>query len=57
MDFLWNSFTNIFIGQDAAESSFDGLVSTSNHLLPEKPFVTIQTSRPIWWCVELRQHG
>ncbi|KIM64033.1 hypothetical protein SCLCIDRAFT_1213867 [Scleroderma citrinum Foug A] len=41
---------------DAAESSFDGLVSTSNHLLPEEPFVAIQTSRPIWWCVELRQH-
>ncbi|KAI6044710.1 thiamine pyrophosphokinase [Pisolithus marmoratus] len=36
-----------------AESSFDGLVSTSNHLVPEEKFVTINTSRPIWWCVEL----
>ncbi|KAF9223928.1 thiamine pyrophosphokinase [Gyrodon lividus] len=40
---------------DARESSFDGLVSTSNHLLPEERFVTIKTSRPIWWCAELRQ--
>ncbi|KAL4072572.1 thiamine pyrophosphokinase [Scleroderma yunnanense] len=40
---------------DAVESSFDGLVSTSNHLLLEESFVTIKTSRPIWWCVELRQ--
>ncbi|KAI5981442.1 thiamine pyrophosphokinase Thi80 [Pisolithus marmoratus] len=36
-----------------AESSFDGLISTSNHLVPEEFFVTINTSRPIWWCVEL----
>ncbi|KAF9236264.1 thiamine pyrophosphokinase [Melanogaster broomeanus] len=40
---------------DERESSFDGLVSTSNHLLPEEPFVTIKTSRPIWWCAELRK--
>ncbi|KAI6043861.1 thiamine pyrophosphokinase [Pisolithus marmoratus] len=33
-----------------AESSFDGLISTSNHLVPEEFFVTINTSRPIWWC-------
>ncbi|KIJ67070.1 hypothetical protein HYDPIDRAFT_85334 [Hydnomerulius pinastri MD-312] len=37
------------------ESSFDGMVSTSNQLLPEEPFVTVKTSRPIWWCAELRQ--
>ncbi|KAI5982532.1 thiamine pyrophosphokinase [Pisolithus marmoratus] len=36
-----------------AESSFDGLISTSNHLVPEEFLVTINTSRPIWWCVEL----
>ncbi|KAI6007978.1 thiamine pyrophosphokinase [Pisolithus marmoratus] len=36
-----------------AESPFDGLISTSNHLVPEEFFVTINTSRPIWWCVEL----
>lgn len=35
------------------ESSFDGLVSTSNHLLPGND-VWIKTSRPIWWAVELR---
>lgn len=36
-----------------AESSLDGLVSTSNHLVPEEKFVTVNTSRPIWWCAEL----
>ncbi|KIK17628.1 hypothetical protein PISMIDRAFT_685071 [Pisolithus microcarpus 441] len=36
-----------------ARSSFDGLISTSNHLVPEEKYVTINTSRPIWWCVEL----
>ena len=41
--------------EDEAESSFDGLVSTSNHLLPAEQFVTINTSRAIWWCVELRK--
>jgi thiamine pyrophosphokinase len=40
--------------EDETESSFDGLVSTSNHLVPEEQFVTIKTSRPIWWCAELR---
>ena len=35
-------------------SSFDGLMSTSNHLLPDEPVVTIRTSRPIWWTMELR---
>ncbi|KAI6007960.1 thiamine pyrophosphokinase [Pisolithus marmoratus] len=35
------------------KSSFNGLISTSNHLVPEEFFVTINTSRPIWWCVEL----
>ncbi|KAI6154861.1 thiamine pyrophosphokinase [Pisolithus tinctorius] len=38
-----------------AESSLDGLVSTSNHLVPGEFFVTINTSRPIWWCVELQK--
>ncbi|KAF7316884.1 TPK-B1-binding domain-containing protein [Mycena chlorophos] len=36
------------------ESSFDGLVSTSNHLVPDEPAVWIRTSRPIWWTAELR---
>ncbi|KAN0084061.1 thiamine pyrophosphokinase [Tylopilus felleus] len=40
---------------DETESSFDGLVSTSNHLVPAEQFVTIKTSRPIWWCAELRR--
>ncbi|KAH9850251.1 thiamine pyrophosphokinase [Lenzites betulinus] len=35
-------------------SSFDGMVSTSNHLLPEEPVVTVNTSKPIWWTMELR---
>ncbi|KAG2107299.1 thiamine pyrophosphokinase [Suillus discolor] len=40
---------------DNTESSFDGLVSTSNHLVPGQD-VTIKTSKPIWWCAELREH-
>ncbi|KAF5367544.1 hypothetical protein D9758_003668 [Tetrapyrgos nigripes] len=35
-------------------SSFDGLVSTSNHLIPEEDSVYIKTTKPIWWTVELR---
>ncbi|KAG7099794.1 hypothetical protein E1B28_001606 [Marasmius oreades] len=34
-------------------SSFDGLVSTSNHLVPNQD-VWIKTSKPIWWTVELK---
>ncbi|CAE6423991.1 hypothetical protein ACGC1H_002638 [Rhizoctonia solani] len=42
---------------DAAESSFDGLVSTSNSVLPVPNTehigrVTITTTEPIWWCIE-----
>ncbi|KAF8656841.1 hypothetical protein AX16_002389 [Volvariella volvacea WC 439] len=36
------------------ESSFDGMVSTSNQFLPEENLVTIKTSKPIWWTAELR---
>jgi thiamine pyrophosphokinase len=36
-----------------SESSFDGLVSTSNHLVPGQN-VWIKTTKPIWWTVELR---
>lgn len=39
------------------ESSFDGLVSTSNHLVPEEDIVWVKTSRPIWWTAELRASG
>ncbi|KAJ6505953.1 thiamine pyrophosphokinase Thi80 [Mycena vulgaris] len=35
-------------------SSFDGLVSTSNHLVPTESSVWIKTSNPIWWTAELR---
>ncbi|KAG0700718.1 thiamine pyrophosphokinase [Suillus ampliporus] len=35
------------------QSSFDGLVSTSNHLVPGQD-VIIKASKPIWWCAELR---
>ncbi|KAJ7494679.1 thiamine pyrophosphokinase [Mycena galericulata] len=36
------------------ESSFNGLVSTSNHLVPEENTVWIKTTKPIWWTAELR---
>lgn len=36
------------------ESSFDGLVSTSNHLVLGEPIVHIKTTKPIWWTAELR---
>ncbi|KAG6807937.1 hypothetical protein H0H92_005962, partial [Tricholoma furcatifolium] len=42
---------------DDCPSSFDGLVSTSNHLVPEEKEVRIKTSRPIWWTAELRAAG
>lgn len=35
------------------ESGFEGLISTSNHLLPEERIVWIRTTRPIWWTMEL----
>jgi len=35
-------------------TSFDGRVSTSNHLLPDQPVVHVLTSRPILWCVEIK---
>ncbi|KAF8896359.1 thiamine pyrophosphokinase Thi80 [Infundibulicybe gibba] len=37
-----------------AKSSFDGLVSTSNHLIPEENVVYVETTQPIWWTVELK---
>ncbi|KZT73150.1 Thiamin pyrophosphokinase [Daedalea quercina L-15889] len=40
-----------------AESSFGGLISTSNHLVPEEKVVTVTTSKPIWWTMELRPAG
>ncbi|OCH94452.1 Thiamin pyrophosphokinase [Obba rivulosa] len=36
------------------KSSFDGMVSTSNHLVPEEKTVWIKTTMPIWWTVELK---
>jgi len=36
-------------------SSFDGMVSTSNHLVPEEKEVKVSTSKPIWWTVELKK--
>jgi len=35
-------------------SGFDGMISTSNHLLPEEPIVYVKTTEPIWWTAELR---
>ncbi|KAG7451121.1 thiamine pyrophosphokinase [Guyanagaster necrorhizus] len=34
-------------------SSFDGMVSTSNHLVPFSDTVWIKTTKPIWWTMEL----
>lgn len=36
------------------QSSFDGLMSTSNHLVKAEEVVRIETSNPIWWTMELR---
>ncbi|KIP05021.1 hypothetical protein PHLGIDRAFT_25280 [Phlebiopsis gigantea 11061_1 CR5-6] len=36
------------------DSCFDGMVSTSNHLVPGENVVTVKTSKPIIWTVELR---
>jgi thiamine pyrophosphokinase len=41
----------------SATSGFDGLISTSNHLVPDEDTVFVETSRPIWWVAELRQEG
>ena len=35
-------------------SGFDGLISMSNHLLPEEPIVYVKTTEPIFWTAELR---
>ncbi|KAJ3552087.1 hypothetical protein NM688_g4345 [Phlebia brevispora] len=37
-----------------AKSCFDGLVSTSNHLVPGEDTVYIKTTKPLLWTVELR---
>lgn len=36
------------------ETSFDGDVSSSNHLLPSEPLVQITTNKPILWCIEIK---
>jgi thiamine pyrophosphokinase len=36
------------------ETSFDGDVSSSNHLLPSEPLVQITTNRPVMWCIEIK---
>ncbi len=35
-------------------SSFEGMVSTSNHLVPGENVVWIKTSKAIWWTAELK---
>ncbi|KAI0264488.1 thiamine pyrophosphokinase Thi80 [Gloeopeniophorella convolvens] len=40
-----------------AVSGFGGQISTSNHLVPGEDTVYIETSRPIWWVVELRRES
>jgi hypothetical protein len=36
------------------DTSFDGDVSSSNHLLPSEPLVQITTNKPILWCIEIK---
>lgn len=36
------------------KSCFDGMVSTSNHLVPGEDVVYVKTSKPLLWTVELR---
>jgi len=42
---------------DKHPSSFDGMVSTSNHLVLENKHVRIETTKPIWWTAELKSSG
>ncbi|KAK4689582.1 thiamine pyrophosphokinase, partial [Tremellales sp. Uapishka_1] len=37
------------------KTSFDGEISTSNHLLPSEPLVRITTSKPVMWCIEVKR--
>ncbi|KAI0090171.1 thiamine pyrophosphokinase [Irpex rosettiformis] len=61
----WNLSMCLILTHDAAihsfdffeadtDSCFDGMVSTSNHLLPEEPIVYVKTSKPIVWTAELK---
>lgn len=36
------------------ETSFDGDVSSSNHLLPSEPLVRLTTDKPVMWCIEIK---
>ena len=36
------------------KSHFDGMVSTSNHLVPGEDVVYVKTTKPLLWTVELR---
>jgi len=45
--FVWNL--------EEQESSFEGVVSTSNAVIGDQ--VWIKTSAPIWWCIEMRTPG
>ncbi|PCH42259.1 thiamine pyrophosphokinase [Wolfiporia cocos MD-104 SS10] len=38
-------------------SSFDTVVSTSNHFVPEERTVWIKTTKPVWWTMEVRAEG
>jgi thiamine pyrophosphokinase len=35
-------------------TSFDGEVSSSNHLLPSEPVVYVKTDNPVLWCIEVK---
>jgi hypothetical protein len=36
------------------QTSFSTQISTSNHLNPDNDHVTIRTSRPVWWTMEIK---
>jgi len=55
--FFHRTAIHSFSPLDEQASSFDGLVSTSNHLVPEEEEVCIKTSKPIWWTAELKLSG
>ncbi|XP_006459372.1 hypothetical protein AGABI2DRAFT_201549 [Agaricus bisporus var. bisporus H97] len=48
------SFTGLRWNLTECRSGFEGMVSTSNQLVPGEDVVWVKTTRPIWWTVELR---
>lgn len=36
------------------QTAFSTQISTSNHLDPNNKSITVRTSRPVWWTMEIR---